>query len=54
MSQLNLKVKVHVVRVIMDKTRIDGSRYRVAEAIIGDSTGCVIATLRNGTFSSPT
>eukprot|EP01122_Echinamoeba_exundans_P000799 TRINITY_DN10731_c0_g1_i1.p1 TRINITY_DN10731_c0_g1~~TRINITY_DN10731_c0_g1_i1.p1 ORF type:complete len:175 (-),score=59.64 TRINITY_DN10731_c0_g1_i1:252-737(-) len=47
MTQLNLKVKVHVVRVIMDKTRIDGSRIRVAEAIVGDSTGCVIATLRN-------
>lgn len=47
---LNLKLKVHLVRVILDKTKIDGSRLRVAEAIVGDATGCIIATLRNGPF----
>jgi replication factor A1 len=44
----NLKLKVLHSNTVIDKTRPDGSRVRVAEILVGDDTGCVILTARNG------
>lgn len=44
----NLIVKVADVKMVVDKTRNDGSKVRVAECLIGDETGVIIFTARNG------
>jgi replication factor A1 len=44
----NLKVLVTEVKTVLDRPRFDGSRLRVAEATIGDETGSVLFTARNG------
>lgn len=46
----NLIVKVVSTNVVLEKTRIDGSKIRIAEAVLGDETGCVTLTARNGTL----
>eukprot|EP01128_Nolandella_sp_AFSM9_P009583 TRINITY_DN6193_c0_g1_i1.p1 TRINITY_DN6193_c0_g1~~TRINITY_DN6193_c0_g1_i1.p1 ORF type:complete len:130 (+),score=16.66 TRINITY_DN6193_c0_g1_i1:2-391(+) len=42
-----LKLKVVESMVIVDKTRLDGSRVRVAEGVIGDASASVIFTARD-------
>jgi len=32
---------------IVEKTRTDGSKIRIAECTVGDETGCVVLTARN-------
>lgn len=34
--------------VVVDKTRADSTRVRIAEALVGDATGCITLTARNG------
>jgi len=43
----NLKVKVLEITLAVDKVRSDGTRVRIAEAIVGDSSGCIVFTLRD-------
>lgn len=33
---------------MLDKTRVDGNKIRVAEVILGDETASIILTARNG------
>lgn len=42
----NIIVKVMSFKVVVEKTRSDGSQARVAEALVGDQTGCVLLTAR--------
>jgi len=42
-----LKVKVLETILAVDKRRSDGSRVRIAEAIVGDHTGSIVFTLRD-------
>jgi len=44
---VNVHAKVVEVKQVLEKTRIDGSRLIIAEALIGDSTGVITLTLRN-------
>jgi len=43
----NLKVKVVNSSIVVEKTRTDGTKIRIAECLLGDETGCVILTARN-------
>jgi len=43
----NLKVKVVKTNIVVEKERIDGQKVRIAEAIVGDNTGCITFTARN-------
>lgn len=45
----NLHVKVLKVDVVFDKPRPDGSRFIINEALVADSTGSILLTMRNGT-----
>ncbi len=48
----NLVLKVVNSHVVEEKTRTDGSKIKIAECLVGDSTGCIILTARNGTSLS--
>jgi hypothetical protein len=39
------------IAATQEKKRFDGSASRIAEAVIGDETGVVTLTARNGSFS---
>jgi len=43
----NLHVKVIEVKPVLEKTRLDGSKVSIAEAKVGDSTGCILLTCKN-------
>jgi len=43
----NLKLKVLKISSVVEKTRTDGSKIRIAECTVGDSTASVILTARN-------
>lgn len=43
----NLIVKVVTSQIVVDKARPDGSKVKVAEAVVGDHTGCITLTARN-------
>jgi len=43
----NLILKVVSCNVVVDKSRPDGTKLRIAEAVVGDSTGTIILTARN-------
>eukprot|EP00485_Elphidium_margaritaceum_P004749 CAMPEP_0202684858 /NCGR_PEP_ID=MMETSP1385-20130828/456_1 /ASSEMBLY_ACC=CAM_ASM_000861 /TAXON_ID=933848 /ORGANISM="Elphidium margaritaceum" /LENGTH=195 /DNA_ID=CAMNT_0049339071 /DNA_START=61 /DNA_END=648 /DNA_ORIENTATION=+ len=43
----NLIVKVGNITPIMNRLNLDGTRLQISEAIIGDSTACIILSLRN-------
>jgi len=43
----NLLVKVVTSQIVVDKARPDGSKVKVAEAVVGDHTGCITLTARN-------
>jgi len=43
----NLIVRVVTSQIVVDKSRPDGSKVRVAEAVVGDQTGCITLTARN-------
>ena len=47
----NLIVKVGKIQPIMNRLNLDGSRLRISEALIGDSTASIILSLRNGNSS---
>eukprot|EP01084_Bolivina_argentea_P019630 36490_1 len=47
----NLIVKVGKIKSIMNRLNLDGTRLRISEAIIGDSTACIILSLRNDQIS---
>lgn len=47
----NLVVKVVSVQNSIEKSRSDGSKIRIAEALVGDTSGCVILTARNGMYA---
>jgi hypothetical protein len=49
---VNLLLKVVEIKVLLERRRPDGSVIAVAEAVVGDSTGCVLITARNGTRNS--
>eukprot|EP00029_Vermamoeba_vermiformis_P005185 TRINITY_DN1731_c0_g1_i1.p2 TRINITY_DN1731_c0_g1~~TRINITY_DN1731_c0_g1_i1.p2 ORF type:complete len:141 (-),score=42.68 TRINITY_DN1731_c0_g1_i1:206-607(-) len=46
-DRLNVLAKVEKSTVVLDKTRVDGNKIRVAEVIIGDETASIILTARN-------
>jgi replication factor A1 len=46
-ERLNLRAKVEKSTVVLDKTRVDGNKIRVAEVILGDETASIILTARN-------
>jgi len=43
----NLVLKVVSTNVVVEKTRTDGTKIRIAEAVVGDSTGVITLTARN-------
>ncbi len=43
----NLIVKVVTSQIVVDKSRPDGSKVKVAEAVVGDHTGVITLTARN-------
>jgi len=43
----NLIVNVVSSQVVVDKARPDGSKVKVAEAVVGDNTGIITLTARN-------
>lgn len=45
---LNLKVVVTDFKTVLDRPKFDGSRTKVGEAIIGDDTGSIVFTARDG------
>lgn len=44
----NLLVQVVELKVILERTNLDGSTTRIAEALVGDETGTILLTARNG------
>ena len=44
----NLVVRVVSIDAVQEKTRFDGTTSRIAEAVVGDETGIVTLTARNG------
>jgi replication factor A1 len=44
----NLVVKVVSLKPIVEKTKVDGSKVKVAEVLVGDNTGAVVLLARNG------
>jgi len=47
----NLIVKVGKIKPIMNRLNLDGTHLRISEAVIGDSTACIILSLRNDQIS---
>lgn len=45
----NLVLKVVSSNVVVEKTRTDSSRVKIAEALVGDDTGVIVLTARNST-----
>lgn len=45
----NLVLKVVSSNVVVEKTRTDSSRVKIAEALVGDQTGVIVLTARNST-----
>jgi len=43
----NLLLKVLSSKVVLEKNRIDGTKIRVAECVVGDETGIITLTARN-------
>jgi replication factor A1 len=43
----NLILKVVSSNLVVEKTRSDGTKLRIAECLVGDQTGCIILTARN-------
>jgi len=43
----NVIVKVKSIKLIRDRLNLDGTRLKIAEAVVGDQTGCIILSLRN-------
>jgi len=43
----NLKLKVVSTSTVIEKTRSDGTKTRIAECFVGDNTGSVTLTARN-------
>ena len=50
----NLLVIVVSSQIVVDKARPDGSKVKVAEAVVGDHTGCITLTARNSMNSRTT
>lgn len=48
----NLIVRVESIKATEEKKRYDGAVIKIAEVLIGDDSGCVVLTARNGTSSS--
>jgi len=44
---INVVVKVESVQLVKERELIDGRMLRIAEALVGDSTGSIIMTLRD-------
>lgn len=49
---VNLKVKVLSADAIVNKKHPDGTKIRIAETLVGDDTGCILFSARNGTEKS--
>jgi len=43
----NLVLKVVNCSVVVEKTRTDCTKIKIAEAVVGDQTGCITLTARN-------
>eukprot|EP01006_Ploeotia_vitrea_P035833 TRINITY_DN65940_c10_g5_i1.p1 TRINITY_DN65940_c10_g5~~TRINITY_DN65940_c10_g5_i1.p1 ORF type:complete len:176 (+),score=95.44 TRINITY_DN65940_c10_g5_i1:71-529(+) len=43
----NVTVLVDSVNVVMERKRHDATMLTIAEALVGDETGCILLTLRN-------
>ena len=41
-------MKVVELKVILERTNMDGSTLRIGEALVGDETGTILLTCRNG------
>lgn len=44
----NFLVQVIDIRVVLERTKIDGTPLKIAEVLVGDSTGTVLLTCKNG------
>lgn len=44
---VNLVLQVVEIKVLLERRRPDGSMIAVAEALVGDATGCVLLTAKN-------
>lgn len=45
-------LQVVSIAPVVEKNRYDGTTSRIAEAVLGDETGCVTFTARNGRLRS--
>ena len=43
----NLVLKVVSCKTVVEKTRTDGTKIKIAEAVVGDDTGVITLTARN-------
>jgi len=43
----NLKLKVVNSSTVIEKTRSDGTKTKIAECLVGDNTGSIVLTARN-------
>jgi hypothetical protein len=48
----NLRVIVHELKLVLTRERMDGSQTRIAEALVGDRTGCILLSAKNGLISN--
>eukprot|EP00275_Glaucocystis_incrassata_P002213 EC125017.1.p2 GENE.EC125017.1~~EC125017.1.p2 ORF type:complete len:146 (+),score=19.07 EC125017.1:123-560(+) len=46
-SGVNLIAKVVSCNIVVERTRPDGSRIRIAECLVADDTGCLVLGARN-------
>lgn len=44
----NMYAKVHDINVVLTRDLPDNTKLMIAEALVGDETGCVLLTARNG------
>jgi replication factor A1 len=44
----NLVLGVVNCKVVVEKTRTDASKVKIAECLVGDETACIVLTARNG------
>ena len=49
----NLVVKVLSLETVVDKKRQDGHNVVIAEALVGDETGCIVLKAKNGLLLQP-
>lgn len=44
----HMVLRVASVKLMLERRRPSGELVRIAEAVVGDETGCIVLTVRNG------